>query len=126
MASYYVMNKDKSVIPAIGVMSWSMNMEKLRESGDLQVGRNIVNGYLISTVFLGLNHRWGKGDPQIFETMIFNEENGRMDCYCERYSTYQEALSGHNSIVDQVTRGVNMDDLDSTKPLQMPCIETSN
>lgn len=46
----------------------------------------------ISTVWLGIDHSLGSGDPMIFETMIFDPE-GTNDCY--RYATIEEAIAGH-------------------------------
>src|SRR5882724_8255427 len=47
----------------------------------------------VSTVFLGLDHRFGRdGPPILFETMIFG---GPHDEYQERYSTWDEAVAGH-------------------------------
>jgi hypothetical protein len=46
----------------------------------------------VSTVFLGLDHSFGEGPPQLFETMIFGGEH---DEYQERYSTWDEAEAGH-------------------------------
>lgn len=47
---------------------------------------------LVSTVWLGSDHRFGGGPPLIFETMIFGGEHGD---YQERFSTEAEALDGH-------------------------------
>jgi hypothetical protein len=47
----------------------------------------------ISTVFLGLDHQYGDGQPLIFETMIFGDKG---DQYQERYSTWDEAVAGHD------------------------------
>lgn len=46
----------------------------------------------ISTVFLGLDHRFGQGEPLLFETMIFGETS---DGWSDRYSTWAEAEAGH-------------------------------
>jgi hypothetical protein len=47
---------------------------------------------MVSTVFLGLDHRFGEGAPILYETMIFGgKENGYQDRYCTR----EEALEGH-------------------------------
>ena len=51
----------------------------------------------VSTVFLGLNHNYGDGPPMIFETMIFGSEH---DEYQERYSTWDEAVAGHEKAVE--------------------------
>ncbi len=54
--------------------------------------RNEIGEVLVSTVFLGLNHRYGEGVPVLFETMIFGGEH---DQYQDRYCTYDEAEAGH-------------------------------
>ena len=46
----------------------------------------------VSTVWLGLDHRFREGPPLIFETMVFG---GKFDQEQERYSTEEEALAGH-------------------------------
>jgi hypothetical protein len=53
--------------------------------------------YLVSTVFLGLDHQFGRGEPLLFETMIFG---GPHDQYCDRYSTWDEAEAGHAKAVE--------------------------
>ena len=53
--------------------------------------------YFVSTVDLGLNHRFGEGNPLYYETMIFNAEH---DCvYCDRYETREKAQKGHDEII---------------------------
>lgn len=53
----------------------------------------------VSTVWLGINHRFGDGPPLIFETMVFG---GGLDQYQERYSTEQHARAGHDAVVAKV------------------------
>ena len=70
--------------------------------------KNEVNGYLISTVDLGLDHSFGDGPPLYYETMIFKkdgEEINYLDLYCQRYSTEEEAMMGHNLVVKLVKNG---------------------
>ena len=69
--------------------------------------------YWISTVWLGLNHRYGPGAPLIFETMVFprliqplrglatllGERPSFVDEDAERYSTEADALAGHERMV---------------------------
>ena len=57
-----------------------------------------LNGRLVSTVYLGINHNYGEGEPLIFETMIFPEGEWQED-YCERYATKAQALEGHERAV---------------------------
>lgn len=47
---------------------------------------------LVSTVFLGLDHNFGRGLPLLFETMILGGEH---DGYSDRYTTWDEAEAGH-------------------------------
>ena len=46
----------------------------------------------VSTVFLSMDHGFGKGRPVLYETMIFG---GPRDQYQERYCTRAEAEAGH-------------------------------
>lgn len=53
------------------------------------------DGSRVSTVFLGLDHRYtDDGPPLLFETMIFPGQE-----FCERYSTWEEAVAGHERAV---------------------------
>ena len=56
----------------------------------------------VSTVWLGLDHSFGYGPPVIFETMIFGGEH---DQWQNRYCTEEEALAGHQAVVDALTNG---------------------
>ena len=59
----------------------------------------IADDIRVSTVFLGLDHSWGKGAPLLFETMCFG---GPLDEAQDRYSTWQEAEEGHKAMIAQV------------------------
>ncbi len=50
----------------------------------------------VSTVFLGLDHSFGDGELQLFETMIFG---GKQDEEMRRYATWEEAEAGHKEMV---------------------------
>ncbi len=59
----------------------------------------------VSTVFLGLNHRWSseEGDPPIiFETMVFG---GPHDQYQTRCCTWDEALEMHKVAIKRLNLG---------------------
>ncbi len=69
-----------------------------------------VNGYLVSTVDLGLDHSFGVGEPLYYETMVFElDENGEIktfeDLYMERYATEEQAREGHERIVELTRNG---------------------
>jgi len=67
------------------------------ETADRTVIQTTVGDVLISTVFLGLDHRLGAaGLPVLWETMIFGgDHDGRQT----RYTSRLEALIGHATAV---------------------------
>jgi hypothetical protein len=94
MSLYYILDGHKVV--ACDMMTWARWFEsadrhvKLTEQGDVR----------ISTVFLGLDHRFsGKGRPIVFETMVFQGTHGDDT---ERYCTWDEAEAGHARWVAKV------------------------
>jgi hypothetical protein len=58
-----------------------------------------VREFWVSTVFLALDHSFGKdGPPLLWETMVFRRNFSGL--YCERYSSYEEAVAGHQKAVE--------------------------
>lgn len=66
-------------------------------------------GWHLSTVFLGLDHNHHglamnlplkESPPLVFETAIFRKTEGVT--IADRYSTWEDALSGHNRILSQL------------------------
>lgn len=67
-----------------------------------------VNGYVVSTVDLGIDHSFGIGEPLYYETMIIKKNGEKidfMDLYCKRYSTEEQARIGHEEAVKMVEEG---------------------
>lgn len=56
----------------------------------------------VSTVWLGLDHGFGSGRLEIFETMVFG---GRYDHELVRYATEGEALEGHRRTMADLADG---------------------
>lgn len=81
----------------LDVDAWAKRYED-RKSGDWWiVGKTIVGDAQVSTVWLGMDHNYGRGGPpMIFESMIFGGEHAED---MERYSTWEEATDGHAWIV---------------------------
>lgn len=82
------------------------------------VARTETETYVLSTVWLGLDHQYGEGPPIIFETMVFSrsewnddERLGLHDFDCVRYSTQDEARAGHEEMVTLVRATENNDSL---------------
>lgn len=96
---WYILNPDHS-IKEVDID------EGIKQFKDIKARRvavtDLVKGKTwVSTVFLGLNHRFfDKGPPILFETLVFSDiedVNNRM----ERYCTWDEAVKGHNRIVNE-------------------------
>lgn len=95
MVEHYILDGDEA-IPATQI-GWA---EWMRDNPDRKrVARTRLGESEVSTVFLGLNHAWGSGPPEIFETMVFG---GVLSDECVRYSTMQEARVGHEQMCERV------------------------
>jgi len=85
---------DRSGHP-IGMREWSVLHADM---GYKIVARDELNGWLVSTVWLGIDHNFTlTGKPVIFETMVFAPDPCQDDGYQERYTTEDEALQGHQA-----------------------------
>jgi hypothetical protein len=93
MTDKYILD-GKTPVPCDDVLEWAKLFGTERH-----VGETDVNGARVSTVFLGLDHSFGKGPPLLFETMIFGGEHNE---YQERYSTWEEAEEGHKRAVAMI------------------------
>jgi hypothetical protein len=100
----------------VAMMEWATQFELRLAAAELggedpwRVARTeFPGGAYLSTVFLGLDHRFGFGGPPIlFETMLFGAEDHvweqfpdrpyREDLGQWRYSTWDAALAGHMEI----------------------------
>ena len=69
------------------------------EKADRIVAKTTINDIGISTVFLGIDHSWNSDIPVLFETMVFR---GKLDGEQERYTTWEDAESGHKRMVQKV------------------------
>jgi hypothetical protein len=100
--------------PVHGVMAWAQWFE----TADRRVARTVMlDGSEVSTVFLGLDHSFGDGPPQLFETCVFLHEDtepGTVSRFAsgrtlqasevtQRYATWAEAEVGHMELCEQLT-----------------------
>lgn len=101
-------------IPISHTLEWAMWFEN---NDKRRVANTSVNGWNVSTVFLGIDSDYFSKKPMLFETMIFSEtETVRtklfnkafrksMDNYCRRYATWDEAIAGHEEAVKMIREG---------------------
>ena len=101
-----VLDKEHNVVPCEDDdVEWDRIFS---DDSSRRVGLTVVDGYIVSTVFLGINHRLttvdGDGPPIVFETMIFKGDSNT-DLYMDRYCTWDEAVKGHEVAVQLVKDG---------------------
>ncbi len=69
------------------------------------VAFDTVNGKIVSTVHLAMDHSFGSGPPIHWETMVFPAEDDFEDLAGERYASEADALAGHAALVERVKAG---------------------
>ena len=94
MTEKYILDGHK-VVPCDDLITWGKWLENIDAR---RVASNEKGDVKVSTVFLGLNHRFGDGPPLLFETMIFG---GPYDQNEDRYSTWEEAEAGHKRMCEK-------------------------
>lgn len=119
---YYRLNADHSVSPILGrlgddssaVLEWAHEFEKFENR---TVAQDDVDGRLVSTVFLGLDHDHSFGGPPVlFETMVFSNETKTLrwgthereyheELDQRRYCTWAQAVAGHAEMLAE-TRAI--------------------
>lgn len=73
------------------------------------IKKETLGRWKVSTVWLGMDHNFSDdGNPLIFETMVFPNKGDGMEFsedYCQRYSTEEEAIKGHEEAVEKYKQG---------------------
>lgn len=94
---HYVLKGHEAV--EVDLMTWAKSFL----STDRHVGKTTIGDVDVSTVFIGGDHNWDDGPPLLFETMVFG---GPLDQEQERYTTWEEAETGHALMVERVKEAV--------------------
>lgn len=95
----YKLDDNNKVAPC-DVTEWILLYETKEGQQRRIVGHDVINGILVSTVFLGVNHSLSNKMPILFETMIFIKSEE--DIYQERYCSWDDALKGHKEAIEWV------------------------
>jgi hypothetical protein len=91
---YYILDAEHHTIE-VNFIEWVMWFDEI--SNRLVDYTQITSEVSVSTVFLGLDHRFhGNGPAILFETLIFG---GPLDQSMWRYSSYDDAQAGHVAAV---------------------------
>ena len=98
MIKHYILVNREPV--EVDLMEWARWLQE--NENDRSVKKTKIAGTDISTAFLGVDHNFsGEGSPILFETMILG---GPYNQYCWRYSTWDEAIEGHNRVIELVSK----------------------
>jgi len=91
---HYILDVLHKIVP-VDAVTWSQWFEKQGECENRVVAKDVVGDATVSTVFHGIDHRFGgNGPPILFETMIFINGEDAGD-YQERCCTWDEAVAQH-------------------------------
>lgn len=98
MSGHYRLNYDTHEVEPCDLMEWAKAFDDQRRFLRKDF---FPDGNRLSTVFLGMDHRFGEpGPPLVFETMLFKDG---YDVDCVRASTYEEAMANHERIKQEQT-----------------------
>jgi hypothetical protein len=98
MSKWYTLDDDNNPVPSTGLESCEWMDENPERKA---VKQDTVDDVYISTVFLGLDHAWNSDIPVLWETMIFGGEHDQCQ---ERYTSYEDALEGHEKALNLVNQ----------------------
>jgi hypothetical protein len=93
MVEFYYLNPDKSYSPCDAV-KWNSQLK----TKDRKIDLDVLNGFLISTVWIGLGHK-------LFKTTVFDSPDALESIYSASYSTWDEAKAGHQKVIAKVKAG---------------------
>lgn len=86
------------------LLKWGEWMQKAnrtvkKDTAHVSLDGEKVGDITISTIFLGLDHRFGEGPPILFETMVFG---GPLDQSQDRCATWEGAEKMHEEWCEKV------------------------
>ena len=106
MAWYILDNNHKPVNkPVLESVKWMENNPNRKTVGYDKLTDLNGDEVRVSTVFLGLDHAYVGGKPILWETMIFGGTHDQE--YQERYSSYEQAIEGHQKAINFIKTGYN-------------------
>lgn len=107
MRVFYIEDKEGKPVAVEDMLTWSKWMEENEERKRVGLAE-LGEGGTISTVFLGLDHGWGEGHaPMLYETLVFG---GPRDGWMVRYGTREMASRGHEGMIREVQRDMELID----------------
>ena len=104
-SNYYILDEEESPVIETDLTKWGQFMEK---DARRSVKREEVHGYLVSTVFLGLDHNHSlEGPPILWETMVFRDGSFRGLIVDRCSGSREQAEAMHDKMVERLNKGKN-------------------
>jgi len=91
VSGHYILDAEGNPVPVADVHEWV----RWFETAERHVANDRVGRFLVSTVFLGVDHAFHGGPPVLWETIIFGAEGDELNQEQWRYRSREEALEGH-------------------------------
>jgi hypothetical protein len=98
---HYILDADNNVIE-VDLLTWAHWLE--HPSNRIVGFTQVTSQVWVSTVFIGIDHRWPgwpPGPPILFETLIFG---GALDGEGARYCSHDDAMTGHKMQVKRARK----------------------
>lgn len=94
---FYILGPGHIIVPEPDMLTWA----QWHATADRRVALDeVLPDLIVSTVFLGIDHRvFNDGPPLLFETMVFGDYEDDNEV---RYSTWDEAVEGHQKMVERL------------------------
>lgn len=88
-------------VPCSDLLKWA----RWFQTAGRHVAQDEFGDWIVSTVFLGIDHRWGEGPPILFETMAFK----RGECMdMDRCATWTEAEKQHARVLARIKLRISL------------------
>jgi hypothetical protein len=97
--THWILDEEHGLVP-VDLMTWARWLEG---KTNRRVALTQTKLHRVSTVFVGLDMSFvGSGPPIVFETMVFSD--GGDDTEQWRYSSWDDAVAGHNAAVRRIEK----------------------
>jgi len=109
MGGNYILDGGGEPVECVDLMAFSAWYGSRSGRTDWIVGKTVVGGYEVSTVFLAIDHNFGGcGAPILWETMVFHAGGGYREAgdHTRRYTSRSDAVRGHAEVVAEVVLGM--------------------
>ena len=95
----YILNEFNVAVPCENTLEWAEWMGLHHFDWHLV---DTIAGLRLSTVFMGLDHSFDDGDPVLWETMLFNDDEDGEDIGQWRFTSAPDAEEFHDKKVQEL------------------------